>query len=483
MGITANRFNDPALGQAFSNLSSLFAPPSGSDLAGYANSAATKAEAARLADLFAMGATPSEKAALTGVQGYGQTPQGYTYGVDTTAATDRRGQDVAATTSRANNTDTNRTALLGDLFGPLSVDQVRPAVPADIAGMYGLPEIASERGAISASPGEQITLPDGSVIAGAEQPLTDEQLRAAILGGLDPNMQTAWAMGSTPVETVLGPNGPTIALRTDAVGQAPAPTGATETQNYRTPEGQQGTAAFIQGQWRDTQTGQPIPPNSVTFGATLQGDQAGTGLGPTTANLTESNKVEASLNAADADIDNLIGQLQANPGIAGTPGAIRGVAQNLASSIGEVLTAFGGDVSPNAAVSLETVQAAAANVAGGRDPAIAQFNISIANLAYRVAQMNNPSGEVSRQAYERALESLSGGMFANNASTLEALGALKEQVARNREQYLGTLRAPGGAPAPGAAPVAGMPQPGTVEDGYRFKGGDPANPASWEPVQ
>jgi hypothetical protein len=300
-------------------------------------------------------------------------------------------------------------------------------------------------------------------------------------------MQTAWAMGATPVETVQGPNGPTIALRTDAVGQAPAPTGATgatETQNYRTPEGQQGTAAFIQGQWRDTQTGQPIPPNSVTFGATLQGDQAGTGLGPTTANVTESNKVEASLNLVDADIAALQTLLTENPGIAGTPGAIRGVAQNLASTISETLTAFGTDLSPNAAVSLETVQQAAASVSGGnRDTAIAKFNISIANLAYSMAQMNNPSGEVSRQAYERALEALSGGMFANNASTLEALSALSEQVARRREQYLGTLRAPGGAPAPGVAPVAGPPQPGTVEDGYRFKGGDPANPASWEPVQ
>ncbi len=37
-----------------------------------------------------------------------------------------------------------------------------------------------------------------------------------------------------------------------------------------------------------------------------------------------------------------------------------------------------------------------------------------------------------------------------------------------------------GAPAP-AAPDGG-PQPGTIEDGYMFKGGDPADPASWVPV-
>jgi hypothetical protein len=33
-----------------------------------------------------------------------------------------------------------------------------------------------------------------------------------------------------------------------------------------------------------------------------------------------------------------------------------------------------------------------------------------------------------------------------------------------------------------AAPNAG-PQPGTIEDGYRFKGGNPADPSAWEQVQ
>lgn len=43
---------------------------------------------------------------------------------------------------------------------------------------------------------------------------------------------------------------------------------------------------------------------------------------------------------------------------------------------------------------------------------------------------------------------------------------------------------PGGmlVPEPGSVGAQVGPQPGAIEDGYRFKGGNPADPNSWEPV-
>jgi len=58
--------------------------------------------------------------------------------------------------------------------------------------------------------------------------------------------------------------------------------------------------------------------------------------------------------------------------------------------------------------------------------------------------------------------------------------------------YLGVYGGPqasaggmgGGTPPapPAAAAPSASPRPGTVEDGYRFKGGNPADPNAWEPV-
>lgn len=460
MAIAANGYyNNPAIGQAFSNLSQIFAPPSGAELAGYATAAAKKQEAQRLADLFSYAQTPDnfnkdvfDRMAVA--TGQGTISNGY-YGVDTAAETSR--SNNAADNLRALQTQSmsDEAAMARELIKPVMVNEGQTAyLPAATAGATGLAPVLS--GQVNAAPGEQITMPDGRIISGAPKPLTETEVIGAILQNQPAADQRSAALASVPVESVIMDGQTVIQPRDRAYGLPPAPSGNTAALKDGTAviNGQQipVTRAPNDTVWR-TADGTPIPANAQVFDmAKPTGTNEQLGL-PTVANRSAANNAEAIYNALDADIDNLMGSVRGNPGIAGVVGNVRGMAQNIGSSLSEVIAATGRDISPGAIVALEDVQNAANRISGGRDPAIAQFQIDMANLAYRVAQMNNPTGEVSRQAYERALDSLSGGgMLANNASVGEALTALKAQVQRNREHYLGTLRNPGQTAAPPPAP-------------------------------
>lgn len=50
-------------------------------------------------------------------------------------------------------------------------------------------------------------------------------------------------------------------------------------------------------------------------------------------------------------------------------------------------------------------------------------------------------------------------------------------------QNFGRERSLFGVQTPEAPAAPGGPQPGQVENGYRFKGGNPADPSAWEKVQ
>jgi hypothetical protein len=93
-----------------------------------------------------------------------------------------------------------------------------------------------------------------------------------------------------------------------------------------------------------------------------------------------------------------------------------------------------------------------------------------------LGQLSDAEGRKFSAAFTRATNPKIGTEEAKVAwaETLQYLDLIQ---ARLKQKATGV--APGGT----AAPAGGGPQPGTVEAGYRFKGGNPADQANWEPVQ
>lgn len=225
MATISNRyFNDPNIGQAFSNLADIFAPPSGGDLAGYATAAATKEKAARLAELFAYAKDPNYNQTMAdrlGVMGGLYAPNQSYYSVDQGNITDRRGQDIGAMTSRLNNQADNARAAWQTRYGPLSENQILPALPEEVAKPFGLPASDAIPGIVNVDPGETSVLPSGKIINGQPIPLTDAQMKAKILSGLPADEQRAAALDNTPVEVIVDPvtQQPTVQWRANSIGQ------------------------------------------------------------------------------------------------------------------------------------------------------------------------------------------------------------------------------------------------------------------------
>lgn len=209
---TSPFFNSPQFAQAANNLASLFEPPSGADAAGWANAKAKTAEADRLKQLFDYRNDPNfdqQTFDRGNIAAGNYNPSQSYYSVDQGNATTRRGQDVTAATSRANNTDDNTRALqveklsdLQKLYVPLSQGEIGPAVPAEIATQFGAPGAIDQR-------------------TGAAKPLSETELKAAVLQGMPKNLQEAAAFGSTPIEPVVTPEGPRNVTRPDALDQVP----------------------------------------------------------------------------------------------------------------------------------------------------------------------------------------------------------------------------------------------------------------------
>ena len=200
-------YNNPAIGEAAASIAQMFAPPSGSDAAGWAAANAKRAEAKRAAEFFTMATSGADKATLdrygvgsgafTPNQSFGMTMRGQ----DLESGDRRYGVDVGAATSRGNNAADNTRALqtniadnsraiqterlkgLAGMFGPLGEGQVRPALPSEIASQFGAPG----------------PLPQAE---GRASPMSSDETIAAVMGGLPMAEQQQFARDKfAPSET------------------------------------------------------------------------------------------------------------------------------------------------------------------------------------------------------------------------------------------------------------------------------------------
>lgn len=278
--IKSNRyFNNEAFGTAAANLASLFQPPEAADVANYALADERRAKMNQLGWLFDNPDDPtaSKRSSLTGVQGYGQTPEGYRYGIDTQAntalgtnaadnaraleerrlmeaaamdrlgvtdATDRYKIDTDATVSGRNNVRDNQTKAITTLLGPLDPGQVRPEVAADVMGLLEMPGIGPAAGA-------------PRLMSETEQAAAERQ-RLIEAGVLTDDMLLDDFVGQRSPVQALGADGKPLYMSPGAAvrqGAAPAPKEQAPGMSVTLPDGtvvQQGGKALTEGQSKDS---------------------------------------------------------------------------------------------------------------------------------------------------------------------------------------------------------------------------------------
>lgn len=230
---------DPNLAKAFDNIASLFAPPSGADASGFAAAGLNNAKRQQLEWLFQNSSDPTAAArsALTGVQTYGNTPEGF----NKTDLTTRRGQDVTAGTARENNIRDNARAMATTRYGAIGEGQILPELPQSVAGMYGLPAAPAQTGVVKLGQNQTATMPDGSTMTGINRPQTMDEWQAQQAedqrkrGVLTDSGITDLIMGKQTPAYTMGPGGvPVYTNMGEAIRKqlpaAAAPTAANDTE-------------------------------------------------------------------------------------------------------------------------------------------------------------------------------------------------------------------------------------------------------------
>lgn len=445
MNVRANRYNDPNLGAAFEGLARVFAPPSAQDLAGYATANAKRQEAERLAWLFnnPNDPTASNRSSLIGVQGYGQTPDGYRYGVDTTAATARRGQDIGAATDLEKQRIAGQYGLAGQFMTPLAPGYVQPGLPDTVADAFGVPAMPRTEGAPKPlSEAEQKAAERQRLQSSGL--LSDQMLADAIIGEQAP-VKTVDPVTKLPVFSTPGTAARTGAQAYVDVGSAPKP----ENGMALLRDGTQVPAVQdpASGRWRHAQTGAELPPDIQVFKTPAPvGTNEQIGVGKPVANGIDRQLIDVAV-AKDTAMK-LRGMIATAPASQGAVGWLRGTAQNVVQMGGEVGQYFGGQIKD--VTDAIASGAADASLAGAFDPSLPAIEMMANLLAFQYAKTT--TGERLSNEMLRASRAALGleGLTANQASSLARIDTAIKQM-QAQEEILRRIRTNGvgaGQPAP-----------------------------------
>ncbi|HSI42008.1 MAG TPA: hypothetical protein VLA00_15810, partial [Xanthobacteraceae bacterium] len=262
------------------------------------------------------------------------------------------------------------TPRLSDLFvkpGQAASAGPAPATPRSVAS--GQPGSVSGDDATAAvlsymqSRGAQPTQGAAGPSAQPAQPLyrgdakapTSDEIKAQVLAALAPGEQRAAALGSTPVEAVVTPNGPRNVWQADSIGQVPytAPSATSlEGDNYLAagPNGQE--KRFVgrpdaQGRIIDVNTGEVVPNvlrkegtgGGMSFESGKDGSirlVTGNGAGMTNSRVTDLQRQETESGRAVSELSTLFDTLR--PDDLGAAG-----------NVNEILTNYGAQMFPSLA--------------------------------------------------------------------------------------------------------------------------------------
>ncbi|BDA86365.1 hypothetical protein Sa4125_39070 [Aureimonas sp. SA4125] len=467
--------NNPAIGQAAANIASLFAPPSGAEAAGWAAANAKRAEAKRLADFYA-GAPEMDAAAYDRVgpalglwtpnQGVGITQRGQDIG----SADARYGVDVGAITSRTNNAADNTRALTERQMQESGL----------LARQFAEP--------IKAAPGETVFLPGQTAsatglaptLAGAPKPLSTDETVAAVMQGLDPTTLQQFAADKfAPTESqVQGQERRRLAA-----------------------DGTLDDQALL-----DAILGERAPVEAIGSDGRLRfmapGAAIRTGAEPAPRSpLVNVNNVEPSDGKLRNKLDEAEGtRWSALQAAATTASGLQQDLDLLSALIDEApqgpLTGRLSEYFPELTTAGSAFQSVVSRAAPGLrvEGSGATSDIEYQGMVRSLPRLRNkPEGNrlIVDMMRAKADINVERGTIVNayQVGDIDAPEARRRLDEINRVSIMTPeLRSMmGGAEnaqdtGAGGTPRAPTIEPGTVEDGFRFRGGDPADAANWEAV-